>query len=105
MPALSRSFSRLTLAGKILSTIGPILLVLTGGLVVLVVVAGKPVVDFLAANMWLVRFVVAVTTVLPMSAPRAFPVIYMGMKGIAPMKLPTPPHPGGPVGSPLSVGP
>ena len=51
MTAMARSFSRLTLAGKILFTMVPILLVVTGGLVVLVLVAGKPVVDFLAAVM------------------------------------------------------
>ena len=60
---MARSFSRLTLAGKILFTIVPILLVLTGGLIVVIVVAGKPIVDFLATNIWLVRFVVAATAV------------------------------------------
>jgi NADH-quinone oxidoreductase subunit H len=100
---MARSFSRLTLTGKILFTIIPILLVLSLGLVVLVVVAGKPVVDFLATNIWLVRFVVAATVVLLMSVPTAFLIIYMEMKVIALMNLRIGPDRVGPFGSLLSV--
>jgi len=103
MTAMARSFGRLTLAGKILFTVVPILLVLTGGLVVLIVVAGKPVVDFLATNLWLVRFVVAATAVLLMSVPSAFLIIYMEMKVIALMNLRIGPDRVGPYGSLLSV--
>ena len=103
MTAVARSFSRLTLAGKVLFTVVPILLVLTGGLVVLVVLAGKPVIDFLAANLWLVRFVVAATAVLLMSIPSAFLIIYMEMKVIALMNLRIGPDRVGPFGSLLSV--
>src|SRR5678809_207844 len=90
---MARSFGRMTLAGKILFTVVPILLVLTFGLIVLVVVAGKPVVDFLATNIWLVRFVVAATAVLLMSVPSAFLIIYMEMKVIALMNLRIGPDP------------
>jgi len=100
---MARSFSRLTLAGKILFTIFPILLVLTGGLIVVIVVAGKPIVDFLATNIWLVRFVVAATAVLLMSVPSAFLIIYMEMKVIALMNLRIGPDRVGPFGSLLSV--
>ena len=103
MTAMARSFSRLTLTGKILFTIIPILLVLTFGLIVLVVVAGKPIVDFLATNIWLVRFVVAATAVLLMSVPSAFLIIYMEMKVIALMNLRIGPDRVGPYGSLLSV--
>ncbi|HUQ78450.1 MAG TPA: complex I subunit 1 family protein [Patescibacteria group bacterium] len=103
MTAVSRSFSRLTLGGKILFTLGPILFLLTAGLVVLVVVAGKPIVDFLATNIWLVRFVVAATAVLLMSVPSAFLIIYMEMKIIALMNLRIGPDRVGPFGSLLSV--
>ena len=103
MTAVARSFSRLTLAGKILFTLGPILFVLTGGLIVLVVVAGKPIVDFLATNLWLVRFIVAATAVLLMSIPSAFLIIYMEMKVIALMNLRIGPDRVGPFGSLLSV--
>jgi NADH-quinone oxidoreductase subunit H len=100
---MARSFGRLTLAGKILFTVIPILLVLTGGLVVLIVVGGKPIVDFLATNMWLVRFVVAATLVLLTSVPTAFLIIYMEMKVIALMNLRIGPDRVGPYGSLLSV--
>jgi NADH-quinone oxidoreductase subunit H len=103
MTAMARSWSRLTLAGKILFTIIPILFVLTVGLVLVVVVAGKPIVDFLAANLWLVRFVVAATAVLLMSVPTAFLIIYMEMKVIALMNLRIGPDRVGPFGSLLSV--
>jgi NADH-quinone oxidoreductase subunit H len=101
--AVARSWSRLTLTGKILFTVGPILLLLTGGLVLVVVVAGKPIVDFLATNLWLVRFVVAATAVLLMSVPSAFLIIYMEMKVIALMNLRIGPDRVGPYGSLLSV--
>ncbi|HEY3165171.1 MAG TPA: complex I subunit 1 family protein [Candidatus Limnocylindrales bacterium] len=103
MTAVARTWSRLTLPGKILFTVGPLLFVLTAGLVVTVAVAGKPLVDFLATNMWLVRFVVAVTLVLLTSVPTAFLIIYMEMKVIALMNLRVGPDRVGPFGSLLSV--
>ena len=103
MTAMARSFSRLTLAGKILFTVVPILLALTFGLIALIVIAGKPIVDFLTTNLWLVRFVVAATAVLLMSVPSAFLIIYMEMKVIALMNLRIGPDRVGPYGSLLSV--
>jgi NADH-quinone oxidoreductase subunit H len=101
--AVARSWGRLTLAGKIVFTVVPILLLLGLGLLAVVLIAGKPVVDFLAANMWLVRFVVAATAVLLMSVPSAFLIIYMEMKVIALMNLRIGPDRVGPFGSLLSV--
>src|SRR3954463_16583300 len=101
--AVARSWGRLTLAGKIVFTVIPVLFLLAVGLVIVVVLAGKPVVDFLAANMWLVRFVVAATAVLLMSVPSAFLIIYMEMKIIALMNLRIGPDRVGPYGSLLSV--
>jgi NADH-quinone oxidoreductase subunit H len=101
--AVSRSWSRLTLAGKIVFTVIPILFLLTVGLVLVIALAGKPVVDFLAANIWLVRFLVAATAVLLMSVPSAFLIIYMEMKVIALMNLRIGPDRVGPYGSLLSV--
>ena len=66
-------------------------------------VAGSPIVDFLAANIWLVRFVVAATAVLLMSVPSAFLIIYMEMKIIALMNLRIGPDRVGPFGSLLSI--
>ena len=103
MTAVARSFGRLTLAGKILFTVVPILAVLTFGLILLIVVAGKPIVDFLATNIWLVRCVVAATAVLLMSLPTAFLVGYMELKGIALMNLRIGPDRVGPFGSLISI--
>jgi NADH-quinone oxidoreductase subunit H len=103
MTAMARSWNRLTLAGKILFTLIPILVVLTIGLLLVILVLGKPIVDFLAANIWLVRFVVAATAVLLMSVPTAFLIIYMEMKVIALMNLRIGPDRVGPFGSLLSV--
>ena len=103
MTAVARSWGRLTLAGKIVFTIVPILLLLGLGLVALVLIAGKPIVDFLATNIWLVRFLVAATAVLLMSVPSAFLIIYMEMKVIALMNLRIGPDRVGPFGSLLSV--
>jgi NADH-quinone oxidoreductase subunit H len=103
MTVMARSWGRLTLAGKLVFTIIPLLLALAVGLAVVVILFGKPVVDFLAANMWLVRFVVAATAVLLMSVPSAFLIIYMEMKVIALMNLRIGPDRVGPFGSLLSV--
>jgi len=100
---MARSWGRLTLAGKLVFTIVPILLALAIGLAIVVVLFGKPIVDFLAANIWLVRFVVAATAVLLMSVPSAFLIIYMEMKVIALMNLRIGPDRVGPFGSLLSV--
>jgi NADH-quinone oxidoreductase subunit H len=103
MTAVARSWGRLTLAGKIIFTVVPILLLLGLGLLALVLIAGKPIVDFLATNIWIVRFLVAATAVLLMSVPSAFLIIYMEMKVIALMNLRIGPDRVGPFGSLLSV--
>src|SRR5437667_9104597 len=103
MTAMARSWSRLTLAGKVIFTVIPILLLLTAGTVLVGVLFGKPIVDFLAANIWLVRFIVAASAVLLMSVPTAFLIIYMEMKVIALMNLRIGPDRVGPFGSLLSV--
>jgi len=69
--AVARSWSRLTLAGKLIFTIVPVLLVLTIGLTVTLVLLGPTILGFLTANLWLVRFVVAATAILLMSVPTA----------------------------------
>ena len=103
MTAAARTWGRLTLAGKIIFTLVPILLLLGIGLLLVVILFGKGIVDFLATNLWLVRFVVAATAVLLMSVPTAFLIIYMEMKIIALMNLRIGPDRVGPFGSLLSV--
>src|SRR3954466_13027103 len=103
MTAGARACGRLTLAGKIVFTVIPVLFLLTVGLALVVILAGKPLVDFLAANLWLVRVVAPPTPGLLMSVPSAFLIIYMEMKIIALMNLRIGPDRVGPFGSLLSV--
>ncbi len=103
MTAAARTWGRLTLAGKIIFTLVPILLLLGLGLLLVVMLFGKGIVDFLAANLPLVRFVVAATAVLLLTIPTAFVVGYMELKGIAFMNLRVGPDRVGPFGSLISV--
>ena len=101
--AVGRTWSRLTLAGKAIFVLVPLLLALLLPLVVLVLLFGGNILDFLGANLPLVRFVVAATAVLLMTVPTAFLIIYMEMKVIALMNLRVGPDRVGPYGSALSV--
>ena len=103
MTVIGRGWDRLTLPGKIVFTMVPLLIALTVGLVAVIVVLGQPIVDLLVANLPIVRFVVAVTVVLLMTIPTAFLIIYMEMKIIALMNLRIGPDRVGPFGSLLSV--
>jgi len=103
MTAISRSWSRLTLPGKVIFTALPLLAVLTVGLVVAVALLGGLLVDLAAANLEVVRFLVAATAILVMTIPTAFLIIYMEMKIIAQMNLRIGPDRVGPAGSALSV--
>ncbi|HET9522005.1 MAG TPA: complex I subunit 1 family protein [Candidatus Limnocylindrales bacterium] len=103
MTAVARSWSRLTLAGKLIFTIVPILLVLTIGLILLLVLFGSTILDFLADNLPLVRFVVAATAILLLTIPTAFVVGYMELKLIAAINLRVGPDRVGPYGSAISV--
>jgi NADH-quinone oxidoreductase subunit H len=103
MTVIGRSWGRLTLPGKVVFTVVPLLILLTAGLVAVVAIFGQPILDILAANLSIVRFVVAVTIVLLMTIPTAFLIIYMEMKIIALMNLRIGPDRVGPFGSLLSV--
>jgi NADH-quinone oxidoreductase subunit H len=89
--------------GKVVLTVVPILIVLSIVAVAGLVVLGPAILDFLADNLPLVRFVVAATAVLLMTVPSAFLIIYMEMKIIALMNLRVGPDRVGPFGSLLSV--
>ena len=68
-----------------------------------IVVLGPTIVDILAANLPIVRFVIAATVILLITVPTAFLIIYMEMKIIALMNLRIGPDRVGPFGSLLSV--
>ncbi len=103
MTVISRSWSRLTLPGKVIFTAIPVLIALTVGLVVVIVVLGQPILDTLVAQLPIVRFALAATIILLMTIPTAFLIIYMEMKIIALMNLRIGPDRVGPFGSLLSV--
>jgi NADH-quinone oxidoreductase subunit H len=100
---IGRSWNRLTLPGKIVFTVVPLLLLLTIAAIALIVIFGQAVVDILVANLPIVRFVVAITVILIMTVPTAFLIIYMEMKIIALMNLRIGPDRVGPFGSLLST--
>mgnify|MGYP003288673867 CR=1 FL=1 len=103
MTVIGRGWDRLTLPGKFLFVLVPLLIVLTVVAIVLITTFGQAVIDILAANLPIVRFVVAVTIILLMTIPTAFLIIYMEMKIIALMNLRIGPDRVGPFGSLLSV--
>ena len=101
--AVGRTWSRLTLTGRFLVVTVPILLALLIPLLVVLLLFGQNILDFLQANVALVRFVVAATAILLMTVPTAFLIIYMEMKVIALMNTRIGPDRVGPFGSLLSV--
>ena len=103
MTVVSRGWNRLTLPGKFLFILVPLLVVGTAALLILITAFGQLAVDTLAANLPIVRFVVAATVILLITVPTAFLIIYMEMKIIALMNLRIGPDRVGPFGSLLSV--
>ena len=103
MTAMTRAWSRVSIVGKAILIGVPALIVVSIAAVVGLVILGPAALDFLAANLPLVRFVVAVTAILLMTVPSAFLIIYMEMKVIALMNLRIGPDRVGPYGSLLSV--
>jgi NADH-quinone oxidoreductase subunit H len=104
MTTLNRAWGNLTLTGKVLLPLLFLLVVVAPILTVVVALfVGPFVVDVLAANIGIVRFVVAATAILLFSIPTAFIIIYMEMKVIALMNLRIGPDRVGPAGSLLSV--
>ena len=103
MTVVSRGWNRLTLPGKFLFILVPLLVVAIAALIILITAFGQLALDTLAANLPIVRFVVAATVILLITVPTAFLIIYMEMKIIALMNLRIGPDRVGPFGSLLSV--
>jgi len=81
----------------------PVLVLVGGGLTLLVALGLGPLLNFLGANMWLVRFIVAATLVIVATIPTAFVIIYLELKVIARMNLRVGPDRVGPFGTAQSV--
>jgi NADH-quinone oxidoreductase subunit H len=103
MTVMARTWDRLTLPGKALFILIPLLAVLTLGLVVVIALFGGQILDILIFNLPILRFVFAVTILMLIFVPMAFVIIYMEMKIIALMNLRIGPDRVGPWGSLLST--
>ena len=100
---MTRTWDRLTLPGKALFILIPLLAVLTAGLIITIALFGQQILDILIFNLPIVRFVLAATVLLLLAPPIAFVIIYMEMKIIALMNLRIGPDRVGPWGSLLST--
>jgi NADH-quinone oxidoreductase subunit H len=103
MAMLGRTFDRLSMPGKIVFTVVPVLLVLGAALTAAVVVGGASAALFLSSNLPLVRFLAAATGVIVLTIPTAFLIIYLELKVIARMNLRVGPDRVGPFGALQSV--
>jgi len=101
--AINRTWDQLTVPGKALAIVIPLLAVLTLGLVLTIVLFGQQILDILIFNLPIVRFVFAVTILMLLFVPIAFLIIYMEMKIIALMNLRIGPDRVGPWGTLLST--
>jgi len=101
--AISRTWDQLTLPGKFLAIVVPLLVVLTTGLILVIVLFGGAIWNAILANLPIVRFVAAATILLLLSPPIAFVIIFMEMKVIALMNLRIGPDRVGPWGTLLST--
>jgi NADH-quinone oxidoreductase subunit H len=101
--ALGRTWGRLTLPGKALFILVPLLALLLTGLIVVIVVFGGAIWAGILDHLQIVRFVAAATLILVAFIPLAFVIIYMELKVIALMNLRIGPDRVGPWGALQSV--
>jgi NADH-quinone oxidoreductase subunit H len=96
-------WSRLSLVERLALIFVPLAIGAAVVTVLAIVVLGPPFLDFLGANLPLVRFVVAATAILVLTIPTAFILIYLELKVIARMNLRVGPNRVGPWGAAMSV--
>jgi NADH-quinone oxidoreductase subunit H len=103
MSFATRTWDRMSLIERVgvIAAVAVVLLAIF--LAVSILVLLKPTIDFLQANLPLVRFVVAVVGILLLTVPTAFLIIYMELKVIARMNLRVGPNRIGPWGAAMSV--
>jgi NADH-quinone oxidoreductase subunit H len=101
--ALGRTWGRLTLPGKALFILVPLLALLLTGLIVVIVLFGGAIWAGILDHLQIVRFVAAATLILVAFIPLAFVIIYMELKVIALMNLRIGPDRVGPWGALQSV--
>jgi NADH-quinone oxidoreductase subunit H len=98
-----RLWTRLTVRQRLGMIVIPASVVAALITVLVIVLAGPPFLDFLNANLPLVRFAVAATAILMLTIPTAFVLIYVELKVIARMNLRVGPNRVGPWGMAMSV--
>jgi NADH-quinone oxidoreductase subunit H len=103
MTAVTSYWNRLSLPSRVLLVALPTLLVLGGVTTVALVLLVPPLLDFLGANLAIVRFAIAILLVIAATIPTAFVVIYMELKVIARMNLRVGPDRVGPFGAGQSL--
>ncbi len=103
MSFATRTWGRMPGPARIAAILVPVVVVLAAAVAIGVLVVLPAFVDFLGANLPLVRFVVAVLGVLLLSVPTAFLIIYLELKIIARMNLRVGPNRVGPWGAAMSV--
>jgi NADH:ubiquinone oxidoreductase subunit H len=103
MTSVTAYWNRLSAPSRVLLVAVPTLLVLGGVATVALALLLPPVIDFLAANPDLVRFVLAATIIIVITIPTAFLIIYLELKVIARMNLRVGPDRVGPWGTAQSL--
>ncbi|HEX7495402.1 MAG TPA: complex I subunit 1 family protein [Candidatus Limnocylindrales bacterium] len=99
----TRTWGGMSPRARLLATFIPLAIVAAVVTVGAIVLLGPPFLDFLGANMPLVRFVVAAVAILMLTVPTAFVLIYLELKVIARMNLRVGPNRIGPWGAAMSV--
>ena len=103
MTFATRTWGRMSLTSRLVAILVPLALILAAGSVVGIVVILPATMDFLRANLPLVRFGVAVVGILVLTIPTAFILIYLELKIIARMNLRVGPNRIGPWGAAMSL--
>jgi NADH-quinone oxidoreductase subunit H len=103
MSFATRTWRSLPVEIRVLAILTPIAVFLGGAVSAAAWFGGPPLLDFLGANLPLVRFVIAATAIIVMTIPIAFLIIYMELKVIARMNLRVGPNRVGPWGAAHSV--
>jgi NADH-quinone oxidoreductase subunit H len=103
MSFATRTWDGMSLRARLLAILIPVAIVAALVTVGAILLLGPPFLDFLGANMPLVRFVVAAVAILLLTVPTAFILIYLELKVIARMNLRVGPNRIGPWGAAMSV--
>ena len=103
MSFATRTWGGMSSRARLLAIFIPAAIVAAVVTVMAIVLLGPPFLDFLGANLPLVRFVVAALAILLMTVPTAFVLIYLELKVIARMNLRVGPNRIGPWGAAMSV--